>query len=180
MVEDVLEEWSPLHENKDTLNKYLVRFYIDCTEKYYHCEELRTLPCVLKAGPPGIGACVYARFKDGFYYRGLVKRIKDNKLHVSLEEINDVVDHDVDDPSAVILNINPQEGQVKKLFKVIASKSESIKGYHPGKVAAVKGNRGFLSYFIHFEDGSTNQVPLTKLLLMPKAPFDGIDFMGSP
>ncbi|XP_065656239.1 intermembrane lipid transfer protein VPS13A isoform X1 [Hydra vulgaris] len=178
LIEDNFEEFSPTHE-KNTINKYLIRFYYDCIEKYHVAEELRVLPFVNKAGSPGLGACVYARYKDGFYYKGFVKRIKDNRWYVSLYEINEDVDHDIDDPSAVILNINPQEYQVKKLFKVIASKSESVKGYHPGKVAAIKGNRGCLSYLIHFDDDTTNHVPLTKLLLLPKAPFDALPTPGT-
>ena len=126
-----------------------------------------------KGTVPGLGANVYARFNDGYYYHGIIDKLSDFKVRVNLHEIGEEIEHDVDDSSAVILNITPLPHQVKKHFKVIASKSETSKGYHPGKVLEVQGSPGFQSYVIKFEDGTRNQVPITKILSMPKAPYDG-------
>lgn len=168
------EDWEATQKNNDDpYNKYLVKFYHDSSEKYFVSEELRLLPRPIKSIVPGLGACVYARFSDGFYYRGFIEKIMDFKVRVGLEEISSEVQHDRYDPSAVILNMTPRESEIKKYFKVIAQKGEGIRGYHPGKVAAIQGNAGFRSYTIRFEDGSVNQVPVTRLLLMPKAPHDG-------
>lgn len=158
----------------DENTKFLVRFYHDCSEKYFVSEELRLLPRARKGVIPGIGAGVYARFKDGFYYRGVVEQLMDYKVLIDLEEIDSEVEHDRDDPSAIILNLTHREANVKKYFKVIAQKSESSKGYHPGKITAIQGNPGYRSYTVKFEDGTVNQVPISKLLLMPKAPHDGM------
>ena len=159
---------------KTYLTNILVRFYHDCTESYVISEELRLLPRLIKGVIPGIGACVYARYEDGYYYRGFVVKTENYMLTVKFVEIDGTVVHDGDDLSAVIMNLTPQERQVKKYFKVIAHKSEGTEGYHPGKVIAITGNPGYRSYMIKFEDGGTNKVTITSLLLMPKAPYDGM------
>lgn len=56
---------------------------------------------------------------------------------------------------------------------MIASKGSTLKGYHPGKVTAIQGEPMNRLYSVRFEDGTTNQVPITKMVLMPKAPYDG-------
>ena len=142
-------------------------------EDYFLPEELRIIGKPIKGVVPGVGACVYARYNDGFYYRGMVDRTHEYRVRIQFDEISGEIEHDADDPSAVILNVTPQVKQVKKHFKVIASKGNSLKGYHPGKVTAIQGETVNRLYSIRFEDGTTNQVPITKLVLMPKAPYDG-------
>lgn len=153
--------------------KYLVSFYHNLKEDYFLPEELRIINKPIKGVVPGVGACVYARYNDGFYYRGMVDRIREYRIRIQFDEINSEIEHDIDDPSAVILNVTPQLKQVKKHFKVIASKGSTLKGYHPGKVTAIQGETVNRLYSVRFEDGTTNQVPITKLVLMPKAPYDG-------
>lgn len=172
------DDWE-LTKQEDSFDKYLIKFYHDNFELYLVSEELRLLPRPKKGIIPGLGACVYARYRDGFYYKGIVEAILGFKTRIHLVEIDDEVNHDMDDPSAVILNMTPRESQLKKYFKVIACKMEGTKGYHPGKVSAIQGNPGYRSYTIKFEDGSTNQVPVTKLLLMPKAPYDALPEIGT-
>ena len=136
-------------------------------------EELRIVPKTIKGIVPGVGACVYARYNDGYYYRGVVEVTTEYKIRIAFIEISEEIEHDIDDPSAVILNLTPQFNQVKKHFKVVASKGSSMKGYHPGKVVGFQADQDNRLYSIKFEDGTSNQVPITKLLLMPKAPYDG-------
>ena len=152
-------------------SKYLIRFYHDDSEVYKVLEELRLLPPPMKGVVPGLGASVYCRYNDGAYYKGRVKKIHDYKVLVDIFEKDDELEHDNDDPSAIILNMVPRETQVKIAFKVIAYK-KGHDGLHPGKVASIKGQKHAKSYWIRFEDGSQNQVELTQLRLMPKAPFD--------
>eukprot|EP00111_Clytia_hemisphaerica_P024656 TCONS_00072678-protein len=159
--------------------KYLVNFYDNQTENFFPPDELRIIGKPIKGVVPGLGACVYARFNDGFYYRGKVDDIEDYRIRVQLDEISGEIEHDIDDPSAVILNLTPQYRQVKKHFKVIASKGSTTKGYHPGKVTAIQGEGNNRLYSIRFEDGTINQVPITKLILMPKAPFDALPEVGT-
>ena len=150
-----------------------MEFYYDRSSNYFPRNDLRVIPKPIKGIVPGLGASVYARYNDGYYYRGMVDEMREYRIRVSLHEIGEEIEHDVDDPSAVILNLTPQYSQVKKHFKVIALKGNNMKGYHPGKVASLQGEKENRLYLIKFEDGTTNQVPITKLVLMPKAPYDG-------
>lgn len=155
--------------------KYLVEFYHDLSQNFFPRNDLRVIPKPIKGVVPGLGASVYARYSDGYYYRGVVDVMREYRIRVRLHEIGEEIEHDMDDPSSVILNLTPQYNQVKKHFKVIASKGDVTKGYHPGKVTNLEGEKANRLYSIKFEDGTTNQVPITKLVLMPKAPYDGKD-----
>ena len=171
--------WEITQGDGSVENKYLIRFYHNDAEFYLTHLHIRLLPLPLKGVVPGIGACVYARYNDGSYYRGIVKAINGYQTEVFLDDFDEKIAHDRDDTAAVIHNLAPQEVQVKKLFKVIAKKTKTGKGFHPGKVLTIMGQSGNNTYYIKFEDGDTNQVPLSELRLMPKAPYDALPEIGS-
>ena len=172
-------EWQMETSDGTSTEKYLIHFYHDDSECYLTSAHIRILPSPIKGIVPGIGASVYARFKDGSYYKGIIKSIHGYQNQVYLDEIDEKITHDRDDTAAIILNISPPESQLKKLFKVIAKRSKDSKGFHPGKILTIMGNPGYYSYYIKFEDGTTNQVTITDIRLMPKAPYDALPEIGS-
>ena len=172
-------EWEDACADDSQERKYLVRFYHDDVESYLTHEHIRYLPLPLKGVMPGVGAGVLGRYNDGSYYRGVVRGLRGLQIEVSFQDFSEKISHDVDDSAAVIFNMAPQEVQVRELFKVIAKQAHRKVGYHPGKVMLVRGQPGHRTYLIKFEDGSTNEVGVSELRLMPRTAFDTLPSVGA-